>query len=478
MWKRLTDARVLTWFLVAVGLFLRVWHYAANHSIWYDESVLLVNVMEKDFAGLLGPLHHAVAAPPLFVWLLKLLHLTAGDVSYVWRAVPFAFSVAGLLLTVPLARRVLDPPAAVLAVGLVAVSDAAVWLGCCIKPYAGDAAIATGLLLYLRSTESWPATKRLLILATATPVFICVSYTSMFTIGAVLLALIPSAWKGGWKGWLAWGFASAVVVVTLAVLYVGPMKAQRDPGLFEEWRLHFPNYDDPASVPLWLLKAVLGVFQEACNPSGAVLGLLAPLGVWGLWRSGRREMVIACVGTFVLALAAAMVKAYPFGQHRLSFFLAPAAILLGCAGVQEIVRRWRRLGVVLAVLLFAAADGLALWHLVEPWHQPDGAGVRRYVQENRQPGDVILSPDADPTEKKRGNYLYFFYGEVKPLSAGAEVPSGGRVWVLMDHHTPDERRRYIDARIGPLGFEFVDEKRFGPETDVFAQASAYLYVRK
>ena len=53
MWKRLTDAKFLTWFLVAGGLFLRVWHYLANHTIWYDESVLLVNVMEKDFAGLL-----------------------------------------------------------------------------------------------------------------------------------------------------------------------------------------------------------------------------------------------------------------------------------------------------------------------------------------------------------------------------------------------------------------------------------------
>jgi hypothetical protein len=440
--------------------------------------VLLVNVMEKDFAGLLGPLHHAVAAPPLFVWLLKLIHLTVGDVSYVWRAVPFVFSVAGLLLTVPLARRVLDPPAAVLAVGLVAVSDAAVWLGCCIKPYAGDAAIATGLLLSLRMTERWPAAKRLLILAAATPVLIGFSYTSMFTIGAVLLALIPAVWKGGWKGWVSWGVASAAVAGTLAVLYFGPMKAQRDPGLFEEWRLHFPNSADPTSIPLWLLKAVLGVFQEACNPSGAVLGLLAPLGVWGLWRSGKREVVIACIGTFLLALAAAAVKAYPFGQHRLSFFLAPAAIALGCAGVQEVFR-WRRwAGVGLAVLLFAVADGLALWHLAEPWHQPNGSAVRRYVQDHRQPGDVVLSPDADPAEKKRGNYLYFFFGEVKPLSAGAEVPPGGRVWVLMDHHKPEERRAYVDDRLRPLGFELVEERRFGPEADHFAQASAYLYVKK
>lgn len=479
MWKRLTDARFLTLFLVAAGLVLRVWHYAADHTVWYDEAVLLVNVMEKNFAGLLGPLHHAVAAPPLFVWLLKLLHLTVGDVTYAWRAVPFVFSVAGLLLTVPLAHRVLDPPAAVLAVGLIAVSDAAVWLGCCIKPYAGDAAIATGLLLYLRTTEGWPAAKRLLVLAAATPVLISFSYTSMFTIGAVLLSLVPAAWKGGWKGWLAWGVASAVVTGTLAVLYFGPMKAQRDPNLFHEWRFHFPNYDEPLSIPLWLGKAVLGVFQESCNPSGAVLGLLAPLGVWELWKSGRKEIVTACVGTFVLALAAAAVKAYPFGQHRLSFFLAPAAILLGCAGVQVIIRRLRWPGVVVAVLLFVVADGLALYHLADPWHQPDAKGVREYVREHRQPGDVILSDDAleSTREEVRGTYLYFFPGQLKPLAAGAEVPAGGRAWAVMNHHTNAERRAYIEKQLTPLGFELVEEKVFHPNWEPFNQAAAYLYVR-
>lgn len=497
MWKRLTDAKFLTWVMVVGGLFLRVWHYLANHTIWYDESVLLVNVMEKDFAGLLGPLHHAVAAPPLFVWLLKSIHLTVGDMPYAWRAVPFVFSVIGLLVMARLARRVLDPAAAVLAVGLVAVSDAAVWLGCCVKPYAGDAAIATALLLYLCASEGWPVTKRLLILAAVTPPLICFSYTSMFTVGALLLALLPSVWKSGPRGWLTWLLAGAVIAGTLAWLYFNPMKAQRDPALFEEWHAYFLNYDEPfplrisksdepilvpplLGVPLWLVKSTLGVFQQACNPSGFVLGLLAPLGVWGLWRSGKREIVVACVGVFVLAIVAAAAKAYPFGQHRLSFFLAPAAIMLGSAGVGVIIRRWKWIGIGLAVLLFVVADGLALSHLPFPWFQPDAASVRKYVQEHRQPGDVVLSADADAdaAKFKRGNYLYFFFGELKPLAAGAEVPVGGRAWVVMDHYTSKERRTVIESTLGPLGFELVEEKQYGTDDDPGSQAAAYLYVRK
>jgi hypothetical protein len=369
----------------------------------------------------------------------------------------------------------------------VAASDGAVWYGCCIKPYAGDAAIATGLLLFLTASAGRSVAKRLLFLAAVTPVLIGSSYTSVFTLGAVLLALLPTVRAGGRRAWAAWVLAAAVAAGTLALLYFGPMKAQRDPNLFYEWRFHFPNYAEPTSVPYWSGKAILGVFQEAVNPSGFVLGLLAPLGAWGLWRGGRREVAIACGAAFGLAFLAALVKAYPIGQHRLSFFLMPAAVVLGSAGVQVVIRwRWWA-GIPLAVVLFLVADGLSLYHLYRPWLHPNGAAVRRYVTERRQPGDVVLSDDAlPPTEEVingvfvrnvRGNYLYFFFGELKPLAAGSEVPVGGRAWVVMDHYTPEQRRAYIEGTLKPLGFELVEEKTFGPDWEPFAQASAYLYVR-
>lgn len=464
MRRLFTDAHFLVRVLVSGGLALRVWHYLANHTIWYDEAVLLVNVMEKDFAGLLGPMHHAVAAPPLFVWLLKLIHLTAGDQPYVWRLVPFAFSVLGLLLTVPLARRVLDPPAAVLAVGLVAVSDNHVWLGCTVKPYAGDAAVATALLLYLQATAGRPAGRRLLPLAIAAPVLIAFSYTALFVYGGLLLAVLPAAWADRWRGVGAWLLASAAVAGTLAVLHFGPMTAQRVDSLVAEWQPHFLPHTGPLAATDWTVRAVLGVFQQAANPSGFVLGLFAPLGVWGLWRAGRREVAVACVGMFALAIVAAAVKAYPLGQHRLSQFLTPAAILLGAAGVGEVLRRWKWVGVTLAVLMVGVADGLSLSHLWEPWHRPDAQAVHRYVQAHRRPGDVVLSNEA--------NYLYFFFGELKSIEAGgAEVPAGGRAWVVMDHYDDQLRRTYIDWRLRPLGFERVE----GVE---FFHAGVYLYERK
>ena len=52
---------------VIVGLVLRLIHYVRSPSVWHDEAALIVNVIDLDFARLLGPLLHSEAAPPLFL---------------------------------------------------------------------------------------------------------------------------------------------------------------------------------------------------------------------------------------------------------------------------------------------------------------------------------------------------------------------------------------------------------------------------
>lgn len=53
----LARTRDLPWVpcLVAIGLGLRLYHYLRGTSIWGDEAVVIINVMDKSFSQPLGP---------------------------------------------------------------------------------------------------------------------------------------------------------------------------------------------------------------------------------------------------------------------------------------------------------------------------------------------------------------------------------------------------------------------------------------
>lgn len=455
--------RTLTVLAVVVGLAFRFWNYACNHTIWYDEAVLIANVMGKDFATLLGPLHNAVAAPPIYLWLLKIVHLTFGDEPYVWRLLPLLCSCGTLLATVPLARRVLTPNVVPVAVALVALSDNHIWLGCTVKPYTGDALLTTLLLYAYVRTADWSPARRILALAALIPPVFCFSYPMMFVIGGLMLALLPSAWRQRPAALGAWLLAFTLSVGTFAMLYFGPVKQQRVTGLVEEWARDFPNWSRPISVPGWAAEHTATVFQYSYLPGGMALIVLAPWGLTSLRDSNRRGLAVALVAPIALALAASTVKSYPYGFNRLMHYAAPCVLLIGCLGLEVFLRRFGTLakGCTIALLISVAVPPVI--HLVKPWPKPDAQSVKAYVNSKRQPGDLIFS-DED-------NYLYFFFGELRKLDTASVVPPGGRAWAVMDFYPVEQRKAYVHAKMTAAGLELVEEKHF-------QLASAFLYVRK
>src|SRR5260370_41385151 len=141
--------------LVFLGLGLRTYHYLRLPSVWHDEAALLMNVLDKDFGELLGPLRWHEAAPPLFLWVERAVFLTLGDNLLALRLVPFLASCAALLLMVPVARSLLPRPAVPWAVVLFPSSDQLAWHACEAKPYPPDILPAI-LVLRLHSPPRHP----------------------------------------------------------------------------------------------------------------------------------------------------------------------------------------------------------------------------------------------------------------------------------------------------------------------------------
>ena len=139
--RRLWQIKPVTWALalLVLGLGLRLYHYLREPSVWHDEAVLIVNVLDKGFLDLLGPLAFAEAAPPLFLWIEKAVSLTLGDGDFAMRLFPFLASCVALLLVAGIAWRRLPASAVPWAILLFACSNRLLWHACEAKPYAVDA---------------------------------------------------------------------------------------------------------------------------------------------------------------------------------------------------------------------------------------------------------------------------------------------------------------------------------------------------
>lgn len=456
--------------LVVIGLALRVFHFLGNYTIWYDESVLLFNVLDKDYCRLTGPLDHAVAAPPIFVWTLRWMGTNLGDHPYIWRGLPTLFSIALLLLTYRMGRRFFPGIGATTLTGLVALSDGHIWQGINIKPYILDAFFGTLLIYLFLATQDWRLWRRLGLFALLAPPIMSTSYPGAFLYGSVLLAFLPIVWRDrSANNLLAYIGLGLVVLCTFAILYFGPMQAQRDPGLVKEWINKFPNFSRPLSVPGWSIGNAFLVWHYCYNPIGAVCGLIGIVAVVHCVRKGRADLAVLGAAPTVLCYAAACVKAYPFSNNRLILFIAPSLGMLVAIGVPVVVtwlnRRHQRAGAALIAMLLLAEGGACVQHVVKPWPRPDSSSTARYIREHQQPGDLVASDEA--------GYRYFFMGALQSSVAvrSQALPQGTRVWVPIDHFDDPGRRLVLREWFPESEWELLEEK-------LYFRATAFLVKKR
>ena len=430
--------------LVALGVGLRVYHYARNPSVWHDEAALILNVTGKDFTELLGPLLFSEGAPPLFLWIERAVFLTLGDGTYALRLVPFLASCLSLVLLALVARRVLVTEAVPWVVLPFAVADTILWHSCEAKPYAVDLLIATTLLALHCYTSSWRLFWQLALYTMVAPVFIFLSYPGCFLMGGVLMALLPAVWKGGSGGrwaeafpvWIAYGLLSFAVFASFLLLLVGPIHAQRDGAMTSCWVDLFAPWHQPWKVPVWALASTLEIFRYCCPPAGQPLAILAGVGGIRLARRGQGRLLTLILIPVLLAFFAACARAYPYGGARVLAYAAPGLLLLLGAGTPPAVAwlRTRSRVAALALCLFLVIPAAsALAHMVWPWGRADCARASAYVLAHRHRDERLIGNTWEC------QYYFRHQGQAFQPWQQVRLPVSSRVWVVFSGGTPQDR---------------------------------------
>ena len=462
--------------ILVAGVGCRVGQYLSNRSFWIDESFIVLNLRSRTAAQLLGPLDYTQAAPPLFLLAERAVVVSLGSSEYALRLLPLLAGVASLGLMAAVARRVLDPPAALAAVALFAFSDRMIWHATEVKPYSTD--VMAGLLLTFAALAGAgagagraSATARLARTAALAAVLAWLSYPSVFVFGGVSLALLPAVTgarplaKGWWRGAARYVALNVPVVVSFVLVVLLVVRKQQTEKLNAYWAADdFANLTGPLAFLVWLARKLLALCNYATDLLGPAILLLAVVGAVALARArGRRQLLAALTLPVALVVLAACARRYPFDGERVSAFLVPGVLLLAAAGFGAALKglaaryggggpsRARRWQATAAAALLAVPAGMCAYHLVLPRTRAHVRPAAEYVAAHWRPGDVIY---CDPNVHQ---FLCYWPPAGAPDAARPDAPwaqspprgvkllkdgekPAGRFWLVLSYAPGHERQ--------------------------------------
>ncbi|MBC7226683.1 MAG: glycosyltransferase family 39 protein [Thermoflexales bacterium] len=386
---------------LALGIAARLAQYLGNRSLWLDEAYLALNILGRDFSGLLRPLDNHQIAPPLFLWALKLAVSLWGDRETVLRLVPLIGGILSLPLFYRLARRVLGPLGAWLATAMLAWSQPLIYYASEVKPYATDAltavaACALALPLIEGPAASQPPYRRLVLIGALGALMPWFSYPSAFVLGGLALAmLLGPLLRRRYRLALRLTIPPALWGLSLLALYAAVLRpGLSDPFLRTFWREFFAPFPPRSLADLyWYLQAWFDFLVFAGGLPFYGLATFAWLaGGITLWRAGRRALALALVLPLLGATVASMLKLYPLYIRVILFAVPPTFLLIACGGeavYRALSPHSRAIAVIWIILLLLHPLYRSLSVLSAPWPNEEVRPAIQYIRDHWQEGDRI-----------------------------------------------------------------------------------------
>jgi hypothetical protein len=473
-----TPVTLLVAAILIFGVYLRTREYLPNRSIWSDEARLSLNIMSRDFRGLLQPLDMDQAAPYGFLYALKLSTMAVSEPVRALRLIPFLASLIALPLFYAAVKLILGRRGAIFALFLLTISPLLLRHAVEVKQY-GVEMLATIAVLHASAYYVHGARRRagVIWLAAAGCVTLLFSHTiMMITASAGLMLLARELYR---KRTLTPGLAFAGGVVFAAALlnylfHIKPVFEHKgDHPYWERFYLPFPpeNSEEMAvllAAPLDLFDGALGLKSPELGAAMLVIGLIAFV--------VRRQAV-----WLVLLFVAGMFDIYPYLHERFLVFAVPLVALGVIGGIEGIIgiRRWKLhwAGWVLALLVVGgtARDTMKDRRFWRPFQFQELRPLLVYVQARVQPDDLIyLDHAAQDTyqfymEWDRDFAALRSHPRVTTRDRGFEfsqLDDEHRVWVIYTH---------VPSRLVQAKMEFLDEfDRRGRRINQMAEESAWI----
>jgi hypothetical protein len=472
---------------IALGTLLRVFPYLRNRSLWYDEALLALNILQRPFSRLLDPLDYHQGAPLGFLLIEKLATKLIGRSEYALRFLPLLFGIGALFLFWQVALACLSRRAVPLALLLFAINEPLIYYSSEVKQYSCDVAVTLFLLwAVLRLMHSKLPARSVFGFGLMGAVAIWFSHPASFLLAGSGVALIAlSCWRKHWASLFRIACVLAMWSASFALCYVWSLrKLGEDQVLVDFWRNYFPPQPLlSAQAVLWFVGRGLAVLGDPRNLATVFAAGLFVAGC-GAFILKQSDVVWLIASACIMTLLASLVHRYPLAE-RLLLFAVPMSLLGVAEGAIWIADRFLRSAtarVGLIALLLAHPVWIAARSQIVPRRPDHIRPAIRYIQTHQRPGDSWYVYSL-------AQYQFRYYADLYNLRAenvhvgtncaedlacyqsdleNLQKPS--RVWVLFSHIVVRDRtdeEQILLSQLDKIGVRLDENKSPG--------ARAYLY---
>jgi hypothetical protein len=381
----------------AIGALLRIRQYLAARSLWLDEAMIALNILDRSYEDLLKPLDYSQGAPIGFLLVQKMVANFIGQGEYALRLLPLLSGLLALIIFPFVARKYLTPRSALWAMILFSFANPLIYYASEVKQYSTDIlATVLCLVIFLYMLERLLHVVDVIWLGPLGAAIVWFSHPSIFVLAATGLIIFFISLREGnrYKLVLVLAVGFFWIASFLLSIVISLESLAQNQVLLDYWKSGFI----PATAPVieiftWLLDRFLSMFNGVIGL--ALTGLALAISLFGAITMARRDKphFFSLVLPILFLLIASYLQRYPF-SGRLILFLAPLIMLLLAEGIEQLLtlpgaRHHKVASWLVVYLLLFQPIKQTVEYARNPKVREDIAPVIDYAHQNWQEGDMV-----------------------------------------------------------------------------------------
>ncbi len=465
-------------FTISIGVLLAVYQYLFNRSLWFDEAMLSINILNKDFAELLQPLDFDQVAPIGFLFAEKFFVILLGKNEFAMRIFPLLnFLICIPLFYLLIVKMTHSKLIALIGVSLFCLNINLLYYASEAKQYMTDVLVAVGCMYATLSFN--PNKNRSVCL------YACLGCIALFfsNIAVVILfvcgfyLLFTEVYKNkNYRLLLVFGcWLITFLLYYIAFIHNHPTKNM----MLLYWDHAFlPMNPFSKEFYLFLYKKFYGFYRVVLGfDKFWILPLILTLSAVAIWLKGKKYANLFLI-LFPVAchLMLSALKLYPFNS-RLILYLSPYFLFLIAMGAYHFYGFTKQYITALPVTVFAIPIlGLSVPLLNEfPFERQEVRNSLTYLEKNIKSNEKLYVYYSS-------NFEYEFYKSTGVVSNNNSVIIGkehrsnkhnyrselsnlsGKVWLLFSHvyafNSTENEENYIVNFLLSQGAQLIDFKKY------------------